>query len=584
MTFISESSSKYRSEIDGLRILAALSVFTFHYYPAFFPNGYVGVDVFFVLSGFLLSQTFLSGAVTGSKPSTLILIFLSFIFVGGILFLPKTLSTLDFHFLTAALPVQDFSDLWSLILADHFYFCWPILLWGLYKANRSKLSYVAFSLLLPAVLLAVLTYDLNQNLQLLPYRLWEFLAGALCAYLIPLRNHLFKHNYSGPWTNSLGALLLALTIACPLKSTAYFGIHIMIAVIATLILALSKSGFFHRILFSAKGLLVVGLLTYPLYLWHWPALTPFLAFLTYQLIERQFRQVKATWFKALVVLVALLSFLPFARLLSHHKNTLRLNADLTVSRFTFFDNLEPLPAPNGYLGLGYHFFPGQAANQVLFLGDSLADHYFPRFRYLSQNHLLKNSVEFATHFGCLPIPNSGVIGWKNKNCDLVLQSGLALANSPKVKRVIFAANWSAYSNLSDKSDFKPETLVELAKTMDSLIRAGKKVTIVLQGPKDYSFDPFTTVFCRSEILSKYFLRTKLPRQNIERKFLAINSQLRALAKASGASVFDLFEKLCESDNCPLIVDANPVFADEHGHLYQSFVINHGNFLDELDEI
>jgi peptidoglycan/LPS O-acetylase OafA/YrhL len=153
---------RYRADIDGLRALAVLAVILFHSFPNELPGGFVGVDIFFVISGYLITQIILedldSGAFTAASfysrrvrrlfPA-LILVLIATLAFGWHYFLPIELTSLGKNILASALfsanlmllsevnyfdvaaHVEPLLHIWSLGIEEQFYLVWPLLLWSL---------------------------------------------------------------------------------------------------------------------------------------------------------------------------------------------------------------------------------------------------------------------------------------------------------------------------------------------------------------------------------------------------------------------------------------------------------------------
>ena len=207
-------SSTYRSEIDGLRALAVLSVVAFHAFPTWFPGGFIGVDVFFVISGYLISRhifdelekdqfsvkKFWLRRIRRLFPA-LVLVLISSILFGFFGLLPSELKQLSKHVFSSVLFFQNFSlvgeagyfdnssyskpllHLWSLSLEEQFYFFWPIVLIIAFRFSI-KIKVICLMLTLLSFLLNVLFIKEHPiDIFYLPYgRFWELLIGAFLAW------------------------------------------------------------------------------------------------------------------------------------------------------------------------------------------------------------------------------------------------------------------------------------------------------------------------------------------------------------------------------------------------------------------
>lgn len=336
---------KYRPDIDGLRGIAVLAVVLYHAFPDWFPGGFIGVDIFFVLSGFLITsiitknlnnQTFsfidfYSRRIRRIFPALLV-IFLFTYALGWFVLLPHEYQQLGKHIAGGAGFISNFIlwneagyfdntaitkpllHLWSLGIEEQFYFVWPLILWAAYK---KKVNLLAVTLVL-AIISFVWNVALVNNDPIATFyspftRIWELLIGAALAYASKedwLSLHKFKSLITSVAICAIAALLFSVFLFN--KKMAFPGYWALIPTIsaAFLIYAGSTSKITQSLL-STRLLVWFGLISFPLYLWHWPlisfgriiegeqlstkaltlivVLSIVLAWLTYVLIERPIR-------------------------------------------------------------------------------------------------------------------------------------------------------------------------------------------------------------------------------------------------------------------------------------------------------
>lgn len=161
-----QSSADYRADIDGLRAFAVMSVVVFHAFPSLLPGGFVGVDVFFVISGFLISGIMFNALQAGTFtfsdfyarrvkrifPALTLVLLASFAFAWFVLFNDE-LKQLGNHMLRAAVFLSNFIlwhesgyfdnaaetkpllHLWSLGIEEQFYIVWPVVVWALWRCK-----------------------------------------------------------------------------------------------------------------------------------------------------------------------------------------------------------------------------------------------------------------------------------------------------------------------------------------------------------------------------------------------------------------------------------------------------------------
>ena len=299
------SKPTYRADIDGLRGVAILLVVGFHAFPAAFPSGFIGVDVFFVVSGFLITQI-ITKALSSNSFSfvafyrrrinrifpALLVVLLSLIVAGwlfmipddfaklgkhtfgGAIFLSNLVSLSEFGYFDVASELKPLLHLWSLGIEEQFYLIWPIALWLGYRAGLSV------GLLMCGLLLASFTvniyrssYDLSLAFFALQTRAWELLFGALIGYLVQhpisprlkLKGHALAH---------CGLILLGASVLLIHARTPYPSGWALLPVIGTgLLIATGEHSPFNKNILAHRWLVAIGLISYPLYLWHWVLLS-----------------------------------------------------------------------------------------------------------------------------------------------------------------------------------------------------------------------------------------------------------------------------------------------------------------------
>jgi peptidoglycan/LPS O-acetylase OafA/YrhL len=298
-----ERSPDYRADIDGLRAVAVLAVLGFHAFAPWVPGGFVGVDVFFVVSGFLITGIVFNELEAGSfrlssfyarrarriLPALVVVIAVVY-GAGWAVLLRSELEELERHVLGAALFASNFLlwsetgyfdtaaevkpllHLWSLGIEEQFYLVWPLLLAALrrWRLLWATLALMAMSLAWNAV--TVLT-EPAAAFYLPHQRVWELLVGALLALVV--RRHGASTPVRSPaLLSALGLLLIATSVVGIDAHQRFPGLAAVPAVLGTALVILAGSQAWpNRRMLSAPGLVWIGLISYPLYLWHWPLLS-----------------------------------------------------------------------------------------------------------------------------------------------------------------------------------------------------------------------------------------------------------------------------------------------------------------------
>jgi peptidoglycan/LPS O-acetylase OafA/YrhL len=297
-------SLKYRPDIDGLRAVAILAVIAFHLDYGFFSGGYIGVDVFFVISGYLISNLIMRDIADGSFsllafyerrvrrifPALFAMLFVVSI-VAWWLLLPGQLVTFEQSLLAAIFSASNFFfwhragyfDLgqsykpllqtWTLAVEEQFYLLFPpfLLLLKGGSPRRTKLAIVIVTMASFTASLFVVARNLPAAFFFAPLRAWELLLGAILSqrYLPALRSALARHTAS-----IVGLLLVLLPTHYYHPYTPFPGLAALPPCLgAVFIIAAGETGtsIVGRVL-SWRPIVFVGLISYSLYLWHWPVI------------------------------------------------------------------------------------------------------------------------------------------------------------------------------------------------------------------------------------------------------------------------------------------------------------------------
>ncbi len=293
---------KYRPDIDGLRSIAVLSIFLFHIDPSWVPGGYVGVDIFFVISGFLIGGI-VHGQLSAGNFSIahfyerrfqriIPALFAMLLVVAGVGYLylfPQIYEDFAKSSISAALSVSNIYfwqttkyfgldghskpllHTWSLGVEEQFYIVFPLMLWALFKLCPKRIPLiVAIVALLSFLLSAVGAYSSpNGTFYLLPTRAWELLLGYL---LVLMPKDVLRDGPARMGLALLGALGILFAFIFYDSETPFPGLAAVPPCLgAALIIATGGWGPtpVSRLL-ALKPFVWVGLISYSLYLWHWP--------------------------------------------------------------------------------------------------------------------------------------------------------------------------------------------------------------------------------------------------------------------------------------------------------------------------
>ena len=306
MPSATHKSITYRPEIDGLRTLAVMPVVLFHAGLGF-PGGFVGVDIFFVISGFLITSIIAKDIRNGcfSMPQfwerrirrilpASVAVLICTMVAGAIILLPNQFEDLGKAASAQSLMVSNFyfwqqdgyfaqaSDLepnlhtWSLAVEEQFYLILPLLMVFILRKKPAKLSRAIMILSVLCVLSLAwscygVKYHVMATFYLLPARAWELLAGSLLA-IIPLRN--LPARFTNECLSLLGSALIFYAFFYYDDGTPFPGPAAIPPCLGAVLFIFSNHG--HRTLvgklLALKPCVFIGKISYSLYLWHWPLL------------------------------------------------------------------------------------------------------------------------------------------------------------------------------------------------------------------------------------------------------------------------------------------------------------------------
>lgn len=298
------NKKNYRADIDGLRAIAIVLVICFHFFPNVIAGGFIGVDVFFVISGYLITGIILSEMkeknfslggfyyrrIRRLFPSLLTVLLFCFI-AGQFLLVPAENYQLNKNLLGGLLFVANFTlwtdagyfniyseqnpllHLWSLGVEEQFYLFWPAFLMVLARYAKAFILPAVILLLIFSFSLNIIFVETRPDLTFyFPFtRFWEIFFGVFLAVL-----HSGKHKINpGNMTSNIASLagfFCILSGAFLIDGNTWFpgwwGLYPAIG--ATLVIYAGPESLLNKYILSHKWPVWVGLISYPLYLWHWP--------------------------------------------------------------------------------------------------------------------------------------------------------------------------------------------------------------------------------------------------------------------------------------------------------------------------
>lgn len=438
---------KYRSEIDGLRAIAVVPVILFHAGFEILGGGFVGVDIFFVISGYLITSIILEEVESEKfnfakfyeRRARRILpaLFLVMLFcipfawfwmlpsqlkdfsqslVAVTFFLSNILFFLESGYFSESSEEKPLLHTWSLAVEEQYYLIFPLLIiiaWRFGRANTFRL--VVFLSIVSFYLSEFhLRYFSSANFYLAPSRAWEIFSGSLSAFLV-LRSGIRKSDIF----SVIGITLILISMLMYNSDTRFPSIFTVVPVVGTvLILICADQGTVVASILSNRILVWIGLISYSAYLWHQPLfaftrisfqgnppavlmglmslISILLAYLSWKFVEAPFRDrqrvssVHILCFSLLgMLLFAFLGFLGhykqgFSERMSYESEDLRLNAIAAQWDFSGYPAHDLIKdAGHGYYSIGE---VSDDNSSIVFVGDSHAlQYWYPLAEYVKSD-------------------------------------------------------------------------------------------------------------------------------------------------------------------------------------------------------
>ena len=602
----------YRADIDGLRALAVMIVVGFHSFPGWFKGGFVGVDVFFVISGFLISGVVFEGLWSGRFryvefysrrirrifPALTIVLACTLVF-GWANMWPLEFAKLGKHLFGGAAFISNFLlwgeagyfdfpseqkpllHLWSLGIEEQFYLFWPLLL-GLAAMRLGSFLALAIAIALVSFSINVLTVSSNSVAAFYSpaARMWELMIGGILAYTTFRRSAQLPPSLRYQhWTSLAGLSLIVVSVVVLNKTSVFPGWWALLPTVGAVLLIYAGPGaWVNKNILSRRVVVSVGLISYPLYLWHWPALfvvdslhlespvqirlsrlaaiaaSVVLAYLTYWCMERPIRTRGGS--RTTILLAGALALVGLA-------GAIVFAADGLSYKFPqLFKNvgdaqIQALQVEwrneECFLQPGQTAFAPKCLERgrplIILWGDSHAAALTPGLLDLMRQ--LHVGLGQYTASSCPPLLN-----WESprgKHCSIVNRETLRVVNLEKPDVVVLHANWA----------LAEYDLERLAVTVQELRLAGVN-SIYLIGPVPQWRDGLP------KALWKCYGAKELSVPNysfcgLDPAIPILDLQMRQIAQRLGIKYISAYGKLCGIDGC-LVRIGDSMSAPDYSHL------------------
>lgn len=606
---------EFRKDLNGLRAIAVTAVVFYHYGVWRFTGGFVGVDIFFVISGFLLTSIAYRDLQSGTFSAWQFLlrrmrrILPALIVVVAFCVLWETRSYLpnpykhlvriatdalimrsnvDFDtigYFTPDASKDIFLHTWSLGVESQFYLFFALLcgiFWPRNGARRKRIGAALFAVVVAASLAWCqwrTSTDALAAFYLLPSRAWEFLAGSVAAVYLRSPSNRTAREALGV----AGVALLAAAIFGFTAASSFPGWRALLPVAGSMMLMLSSRSAVNRLL-DAAPFQFLGNISYSVYLWHWPLLIVFR--------ERVGRDPSAREAVALIAASLVAGWLSYVLVEQPTRRNLRRGAVLggwvasiavCLALSTVLSETKGMPQRlPGYLEpaivatVNGHTGPGQclrdgtkklkdpitfchlgAASQptMMVWGDSFADRIAPTLDDAARSANLSSIV--ATMGGCPPFrghafPGSGAERFRS--CERYANYVFDYFEShPEIRLVVMVGNWKLYD-----TDYETKVVRDIANILAS--RHGRLIFVAAVP------DPFAIVpneLARRELAVGHALPGWSVDRAKEEATYEQGRKIASLALQTGVvTVVDPFKYLCSATDCEIVTDGQPLFSDD----------------------
>lgn len=594
----SNSSLSYRADIDGLRAVAVIAVILFHIHAKLLPGGFLGVDIFFVISGYLIT-TIIHKELIGQRFSLLNFyqrrakrILPAFLFmlaastaVGAWLLMPEDFlnylrslrSSLFFGanlffaksggYFDIASTEKPLLHIWSLSLEEQFYFVFPLLMWLVHKYLPKYTVHAIIAMIAASLLSGLLPYEADAY-YLPQVRAYELLIGSLAAVVPTSCKTPGKSLNPTAW---LAAVVMLVCLCLPdgfLPGKGYIE-RLAVCSAAAWLIAAGNGSRFNRLL-AWRPMVAIGLISYPLYLWHWPVL----ALLRYVYMDSILPINVVLVSMAGVVLASWVSYRLIENPIRHSKKLsgkafagvmavyFVLGIGVNVGRSSYDKHLNYIP---NYQELGWHTNICNNGEQydcikgdrnklvtVLAVGDSHTAHYNSFYDIVGKHEGW--SAHVISTSSCPFLYDSSVVQAVNVNSKLY-RSCLEMRHQIQkdlnnYQTIILAGRW--YSYLDSDGIF----IVEFEKTIQALLKQNKIIYVVADNPN-----------AGFNVLRDYYLKSI--GLNIDRT--AQKQKAQQENRLGNQSVYQVVRKYPQvqwinfTNLIPLdfMIDDRPIYVDQH---------------------
>lgn len=623
------NKNQYRPDIDGLRAIAVLSVLLHHLNATLLPGGFIGVDIFFVISGYLITSQVYKEICSGSfsiqqfykrRINRIIPILITVIFatliVGVVLLSPSDLIKLGKSAIYAMLGLSNLFfwreygnyfagnaseapllHTWSLGVEEQFYIIWPLLILTLTKLIQKRIASVLAALIVGSLVVseAGINIAASASYYMLPTRIFELMIGGLLAIFVA-HNQSTSRIYS-ILSLTMGISIIGVSLFLIDKFSSFPGVNAIWPCLgAALVIWSGTNPQPISWILTNRPMIFIGLISYSLYLWHWPiiaflsylnirislsigffvALSSFtLAYLSWRFIETPMRRTGAllSFLKVFVrrfvmpVIILLLIGLAmvytggistrFDPLVAEFERAVEAKPDVLRSGCHVPTAMYKTP-PNNKCRLGME----KTELDGILIGDSFANHFSGMVDLMAKAE--DRAFIDYTMDGCPPILgyDTGKASAYAERCRKRNEATYAMIANSSYERVILAGNWPKDRKAGE----------QLIMSIETILKTGSKLTVIIANE---GIDRATSCPIR-QLMYNISEHCEYPRNGPPTYFDEIESRF------PNVHLLDPNRVICRSNFCNPVLDSTLLYRDD-AHLNDVGARLIGEYLIKMGE-
>lgn len=654
------SHPKYRPDIDGLRAIAVLSVVAFHAFPNWVKGGFIGVDVFFVISGYLIStiifenldkgtfsfKEFYSRRIRRIFPALLLVLTVSFVvgwftlltdeykqlgkhIVGGAGFISNIFLWGESGYFDNAAETKPLLHLWSLGVEEQFYIIYPLLIWFAWKRQINILTLtIALAIVSLYMNIKGIKHDAVATFYSPQTRFWELMCGSLLAWVVLYKKETFKDSravldkwlsiaiYRAPrkfdgsalanFAAFMGLLLLVYGFLKINKELSFPGKWALVPVLGSILIIIAgQHAWVNRKILSNHIVVWFGLISFPLYLWHWVMLTfmriyegeipskglrvvvvivsIFFAWFTYKFVETPLRHGGGNKVKV-SILIILMSTIAAIGYSSYKEDGMQFRGIVEKFR-TYSDSIKVTDRKSECFEIAYAYkkqgewfcnLGDQSLPATYFAyGDSHALSLLPAIELFAKDNGI--NIQFTGTSGCPSL--LGVQSMRGEadidkyNCQKLNERVFDHVKNSQIKNVLLINRWTYYTGSEarpnelnlisrnpagafDKDTSKADFAWAVKNTINRYKDIGVNVIFVEDNPQQL-FNP-KDILRKGNALESNYIKYSVSFADHARNQKFVNEILRDQSN----NVINFDDVLCNLSNCPLVLNSHFLYADD----------------------